>query len=360
MNRILQFTIFFTIFIAIYFALNYYVLYRITTFFDLPRKGTFYALTAVATLSYLLTTVLSKNLPGMISKALHCISSIWMGVMFFLFTALILYEIVRPLLAYLKVSPMTAGITILSIVAIVSICALMNALFIDIKEVEVPMTGLKDEMTVVQLSDVHVGSIRNSGFLQEIAEKVNKIGPDAVFITGDLVDGTAPLRDDMFHGLDKIKAPIFMVTGNHETYEGLDEVMKIISKTKIRLLRNEVTKLNGVQIIGVDFSEDKQKLKETLDSLKINKTRPSILLYHSPIGTEYANEAGINLQLAGHTHNGQIFPFNFLVRIEFKHIMGLYKLDGTRLYVSPGTGTWGPPMRLGSRNEITKFRLVPS
>ena len=127
--------------------------------------------------------------------------------------------------------------------------------------------------------------------------------------------------------------------------------------TKLRILRNELVVFNQIQVIGVEYSFEHDHLKNTLKRLKINYDTPSILLYHIPKGLKEANEVGIDLQLSGHTHNGQIMPFNFLVKLMFPYINGLYEYKGTKLYVSPGTGTWGPPMRIGSNCEITLIKL---
>jgi hypothetical protein len=117
----------------------------------------------------------------------------------------------------------------------------------------------------------------------------------------------------------------------------------------------------GLQVVGVDYPEKEgQKDNPVLKDIRIDSTKPSVLLYHTPAGLDDAVEAGIDLQLSGHTHNGQIFPFNYLAKLFYPKIKGLYRIKNMSLYVSPGTGTWGPPMRLGSNNEITLLNLVPS
>jgi uncharacterized protein len=113
----------------------------------------------------------------------------------------------------------------------------------------------------------------------------------------------------------------------------------------------------GIQVIGSEYSFDQNHMKKVINELKIRNDMPSIVLNHLPREIESAAEAGIGLQLSGHTHAGQMFPFNYLVRLMFKYMHGLYNYQGTYLYVSPGTGTWGPPMRLGSRCEITYITL---
>ena len=357
MNRIIQFIIFFSIFIAIYSGLNYYVLYRLTGFFNIQRNLWFYVAFAAATFSYMLTAAMEKNFPTLLTRMLHMITSTWMGVLFFFFLTLILYEIARH---FIRLSPQTFGIIVLCIVGALTVFSIVNALFITVNRIELPIEGLDEELTIAQISDVHFGSLRNSGLLKDITKKINAADPDVVVITGDLIDGTAPLKDGMFHELDSINAPMFFVTGNHETYEGLDKVMEILKTTKIVPLRNKLERFKGIQIIGVDYNESNGRLNTVLKDIKINQSVPAILLFHNPSQTDAAKKYGIDLQLSGHTHSGQVWPFNYLVRLQFKYLNGLYDLGGIKLYVSPGTGTWGPPMRLGSRNEITVLRLVPA
>jgi len=243
---------------------------------------------------------------------------------------------------------------VLGIALLISAVALFNGHTLVVEEVE--LEGFGTELNIVQLSDIHVGSVRGDGYLKRIVEKVNKLEPDAVVITGDLFDGSAPLHDDMIDPLNDIVAPVYFISGNHEMYEGIDEIRRIISNTKLHDLDDKVVEIKGVQLIGVGFEQQKNNLNGNIPSF--DKDKPAILLHHIPEGVDYAKSTGIDLMLTGHTHNGQIVPFNLLVKMIFSRSEGLYDVDGMKLYVSPGTGTWGPPMRLGSMNEITLLHLI--
>ena len=256
-----------------------------------------------------------------------------------------------------KIPGEIAGIIIVGLTGILSAYSLINSLYLNINEIEIPLNHLKNDMKVVQLSDIHIGSIRNSSYMEKIVEKTNKIEPEIIFITGDMVDGSARLHTNTFDAINKLKAPVFFITGNHETYEGLDEVFRVLRNTHMRVLRDEMVECKDIQIIGVEYSFEVNHMGNVLSRLKINSEKPSILLYHLPRELKAVAKAGIGLQLSGHTHAGQMFPFNYLVRLMFKYMHGIYKYDGTYLHVSPGTGTWGPPMRLGSRCEITVITL---
>jgi uncharacterized protein len=205
--------------------------------------------------------------------------------------------------------------------------------------------------------------MKDDAFLEKISRMTNKVNPDFTVITGDLVDGSAPLHKGMLSPINKIKSPVFYSTGNHEMYEGIDKVLKIVKETKIKYLGNKKIIFKGLQIIGIDYSDEKDysdKLFSTiLKNLKIEKNKPSILLYHLPLKLEKLDKAGINLHLAGHTHNGQIFPFNLFAKLQFKYIYGLHKFGNANQYISSGTGLWGPPMRILSKSEIVLIKLVP-
>ncbi|MDD2665752.1 MAG: metallophosphoesterase [Methanocellales archaeon] len=352
MNKRIQFVIYFLLFLLIYISLNSYVVLRLGGLLGIGRN-ILYLWIALATLSLPVAVYFERIFPNILSRIFYTVSALWMGILLFTLCSLLIYEVIRPFYTIPY-----AGMIIVIVVSVLSIISVINAVGIVVKEVEVPIKNLEEDVTLVQLSDIHAGTIRNSGFLKKIIEKANKLDPNIVMITGDMVDASARLHGSMFSDFNRLKAPIYFVTGNHEVYEETDKVYALFNDTKIRVLRNEAVDFDGIQIIGVEFSEDKGHLGKELEKLKIDKSKPAVLMYHSPAGTEDAKRAGIDLQLAGHTHSGQIFPFNFFLRMFFKHIKGLYDFEGMFLYVSPGTGTWGPYMRLGSRNEITLLKLI--
>lgn len=357
MNRIIQFILFFIVFISIFLAINSYSILRILNLLGIKRKPIFYAVILFFAFSYPLTIFLEKGFHNIFTRSLHAISAVSMGVLVFLFFSLLIYELVK----YIpSVKPFVAGITILIIVISLTIFSVINGFFLTVKTIDLEMNNLKDNISFVQLSDIHTGSIRNSAYLEKIVEKVNNLNPDFVVITGDLVDGTAKLHDAMFNPINSINSPVYFVTGNHEVYENLSKVIPILEKTKMQVLDNKIINTKGIQLVGVSYSQESNNLKTVLSNLKINSSKPSILLYHVPTEIDVAKENSINLMLSGHTHNGQIFPFTLLVKLVHPKIKGLYDVSGMNLYVSPGTGMWGPPMRLGSSNEITLFNLKSS
>ncbi|MFC1616393.1 metallophosphoesterase [Patescibacteria group bacterium] len=354
MSRILPVILFISVFTLLYLGLNSYTILRLSTLLKINHSKWIYGLIFLLTISLPLTTVIEKFVPNIFTRILYTIAALWIGIMFLLFSILIIYEIAK---LFISINTRIAGFSILGLVIILTIVSVITAFFVRVKYLDLEIKGLEEDLQIVQLSDMHMGTIRNSAYLNGIVERINEIDPDVVVITGDLVDGTAPLHEDMFKSFEKLSARIFLVSGNHEVYEGNDKIYKLFDKSKITVLDNEIVQFDGIQLIGVAFSESRTHLKGQLAELDINKDIPAILLYHPPLEYETAKKAGIDLQLSGHTHAGQIIPFNLIVNLFYPKTNGLYDLDGMHLYVNPGTGTWGPYMRLGSLNEITVFNI---
>ena len=357
MRRIIQYAMFISLFFVGFLVLNYYVLYGMSFLLGLPLNNTFYVVMIIASISYPLATLIERMVSNNFTRIFYTLASAWMGISFYLLFMLIIYLLLS---FFFPLPRESAGIIIIVLTIIISTYSIYKSYLLEINEIEIHLNGIKQDLKAVHLSDIHIGSIRNSGYMERIVNETNKLNPDVVFITGDMVDGSARLHKHTFKAIDSLNAPVFFVTGNHETYEGLEEVFRVLGCTKLKILQGELVEFKGIQVVGVGYSHRGDHLKNTLSKMKIKKEKPSILLYHLPVGLYEVNAAGIDLQLSGHTHNGQMIPFNFLVRLMFPYISGYYEYHGTQLYVSQGTGTWGPPMRLGSRCEIVLINLKSS
>src|SRR5690606_38881361 len=236
------------------------------------------------------------------------------------------------------------------------------------------LRGLPSELaglTIAQLTDIHVGPTIGRAFIEDLVRRTNALEPDVIAITGDLVDGSVAELGEAVRPLGELRARhgVFFVTGNHEYYSGADEWIAFLESIGIRVLRNERVTIEhegaAIDIAGVDDWEAKQfgnghgrDLRKALEGRA--PERKVVLLAHQPKQIDEAAELGVDLQLSGHTHGGQIVPFNFLVRLQQPYVAGLHDHGPTKLYVSPGTGYWGPPMRLGVAAEITRIELTPS
>lgn len=225
----------------------------------------------------------------------------------------------------------------------------------------------RDGYRIVQISDVHVGPTIGRGFVEEVVAKINALEPDLVAITGDLVDGTVEDLAEHVAPLANIVAKdgVFFVTGNHEYYSGAVAWCAHLARLGIRVLRNEHVRIgedDGFDVAGIDDASSRGLVPghgPDVHKALANRdpSRPVVLLAHQPKGVETADELGVDLQLSGHTHGGQLFPWNFLVRLQQPFVAGLHRVRKTQIYVSRGTGYWGPPMRLGAPAEITEILL---
>jgi hypothetical protein len=357
MNRVLGFFIFLFVFLAAYLGMHFYVFTRLGGLLAIRRTLAFYLVMVFVAILFPTASIAERYFDGSFLRAIYAVSAAWLGILFFALVALVFYEIFH---LFVKTQSRVTGIVIIAIVTLVSLYAIVNAMFINVKTFEIPIANLDKPVSIVQISDLHIGTIHNSAYLENVVKKVNGLNPDMVLITGDLVDGTGPLNLKSLLPLKELKPKSFFTTGNHEQYEGVDKVIVLVRQTGVQILRDEIADYQGIQIVGIDNPvAEFAKSNAVIEKMQIDKSKPTVLMFHPPQGLSEANKAGVDLQLSGHTHNGQIFPFNFLVKLFYPMVKGLYNVNGTYLYTSPGTGTWGPPMRLGSRNEITVIRLVP-
>jgi len=230
---------------------------------------------------------------------------------------------------------------------------------------EVIIKDLPDEWNnkvVVQISDVHLGPVYRERSFARLLNKVQTLNPEAVFITGDLFDGMESDFHWLNHPFTKMRVPqgIYYSFGNHDLYLGFDRAMELLKGNPVTILDNKMTVVNGLQIIGINYSFNKDfDLEEAiLKQVGYSKGKPSILLFHEPKNIKLAEKAEIDLQLSGHTHNGQIFPFNYLAKLAYKgYGHGIFTEGDFSLIVNRGAGTWGPPIRTSGQSEIVKIIL---
>lgn len=233
-----------------------------------------------------------------------------------------------------------------------AIYALLNAQRLHVKTLRISGKPQIENQSIVQLSDVHIGS-RSPKYLERIVKKVQRLDPTWVVITGDLLDSQDIGKTEL-DPLRQIADRTLLVTGNHERYEGIDRVTSILESLGVRVLRNEEVDALPFQFVGIDDHDSPSHLIDQLKRFEPLQDAYRVLLYHRPHGMEHASNWGFDLMLVGHTHRGQIFPFHLIVRRFFRFIHGTHRFGNMTLHISSGTGTWGPILRLGSRNEITR------
>jgi predicted MPP superfamily phosphohydrolase len=357
-SKTAQYIAFYSVFLLVFFGMHLYVYLRLKKMFSPAPSYWYFVAVVVLALSFPACTLLEKFFPNTVTMLLYTVAAGWLGVLFLFLSTLVVLEPVRP---FMNINTPFVGKCVVVFVAVLSMLGIINALFIRVTEVRIPLAGLEKPVRAAMLSDLHVGTIHNSGFLKRIVSKTNNLQPEVVFITGDFFDGTGPITEKTVLPLSGLQVPSFFVMGNHEKFFGMDRVQRLIEPTGVRVLRNAVAQYRGLQIIGIDNPErENRKDNEQIHRVAFDRSRPNVLLYHTPVGIEDARRAGVMVQLSGHTHNGQLYPFNLLVKLFYPYTRGLYDLDGLLLYVTPGSGTWGPPMRLGSSNEITLITFVPA
>ena len=227
-----------------------------------------------------------------------------------------------------------------------------------------------DELTIVQLTDVHIGNTIGKAFVQECVDRINALKPDIVVITGDLVDRKIENAKDDLSPLKELQSTFgtYFVLGNHEYYHGAEDIANYMPELNVKALLNEsVIIRDGDKALNLVGINDLQSIRfETLpiDTYRafenVDKTVPTILLSHQPKSIELVKDKVYDLMLSGHTHGGQIFPFGFLVMLQQPFLAGLHAVTSSKqIFVSRGTGYWGPPVRVFAPSEISILTLKP-
>lgn len=264
-----------------------------------------------------------------------------------------------PIPSVLLKSIFFAGALIVSVIGVYRAwCPKISSYDIDIKD----LPAAWDNKVVVQISDVHLGPVYRERFFSRLVDRINALQPEAVFITGDLFDGMEADFSWLESPFNNLSVPkgIYYSFGNHDLYLGFNRVISLLQGNPVTVLDNKMVVKDGLQIIGINYSfnSDFDLEEAILKQVGYDQTSPSLLLFHVPKNTDLAKSAGIDLQLSGHTHDGQVWPFNYVAKIAFKgYSYGLFQDGDFSLIVNAGAGTWGPPMRTSARSEIVKITL---
>jgi predicted MPP superfamily phosphohydrolase len=381
MGRTAGFIIFFTIVLGVYFGGNFYIYKRAIQ--ALHSGGTFLFLFRI----FLLALILAFPVGHLVDHYCRCqasnflsvIGSFWLAPMLYFFLTLVLIDLFRVINHYFMIfpqfintNPVTAGrvlfIGVFLLVSLTLFFGFKSARNVKITRIDITLKKLSREhnaLNIVQISDMHLGTIIHKKRLIEIVDKANALDPDLVLITGDLVDESVDRLEDMVEPLSKIKSRlgVYAVTGNHEFYAGVDQAVRFMEQAGVRVLRNRYVTIDSIlNLVGLDYITPEQQSARKdppLESIMrdMDKSLPTILMYHAPVRLEKAEAAGIDLQLSGHTHKGQLFPFNFITNLVYTIDSGYARIGNMQIYVSNGVGTWGPPVRVGAPPEIVQIRL---
>ena len=382
---VLRYVIFFAVALLVLGGAHYYIWARLVRDAALPSPWARIATALIVGLFVVMMTcfVAMRSMSRSTAAPITWIGFTWLGVMFFLSISLGASDLVK-VIAVRKggsapadperrqaIARLFGGAAALVGLG-ASAAGLASALSpVAVRRVRVAIDRLGKGTSgyrIVQISDVHVGPTIGKEFIESVVARINALQPDLIAITGDLVDGSVSELEEHVAPLAKLQARdgVFFVTGNHEYYSGADEWITHLGTLGVRVLRNERVRIGGeagFDLAGIDDASSHGNghgpdLRKALAGR--DDSRACVLLAHQPRGIELADSLGVDLQLSGHTHGGQMFPWNFLVRLQQPFVAGLHKLARAQIYVSRGTGYWGPPMRVGAPAEITEIELVPT
>jgi predicted MPP superfamily phosphohydrolase len=336
-------------------------------FFDLPGWVVWQIVPGALALSFIPATILRFRLSHPALRLVYALSAAWLGALNFAFFASLACWIVE------AVASMTAwpwsrssmAAVLFALAWMVTVYGLINAACLRTTRVTVKLPNLPEAWrgrTVALVTDLHLGPLSGPAFLRRVLARLRILKPDAVLISGDMFDGPTLGLDALVAPWSEFSAPrgVFYVTGNHDEFAERSLYLEPVKRVGLRVLNNEMTSVDGLQIIGVHDAEagNPNQLRSILRQVQLDRAQASILLAHRPVNLSVAAEEGVSLQLSGHTHGGQIWPWNLLVfRIYGRFGHGLSRNGKLQVYTSYGVGTWGPPLRVGTTSEIVLIRF---
>jgi uncharacterized protein len=382
MTRTVGFIIFFTIVIVLYSLLNTYIYLRglHAIPYGSALRPWFIGIFWFVSLSYFAARLLERIWISWFTDALVWIGSFWLGAIAYLIIILLAIDLLRSINYIIPFFPdfitknyqntkliifyAVSGVVLLTIIG-----GRINQALPQIKSLDLVIqkkSPLK-ELNVVMVSDVHLGTIICNSHFMRIVDKINSLNPDIVIVAGDLVDEDIQpvIRQNLGETIRQIKSKygVYGITGNHEYIGGVEEACKYLTEHGVVMLRDSVVKVgDAFMLVGrEDISIGQfsgKKRKQLSDLMKdADKSLPVILMDHQPLHLNDAVDNGADLQLSGHTHHGQLWPFNYIAQSVYEVSWGYKQKGNTQFYVSCGVGTWGPPMRTGNRPEVVQLKL---
>lgn len=370
-----QMFIFITIVLLIYSLANVYIFLKGYNVIPILRdhRILYTLIFFLLAFTFVAAKIIESRHSSIISDILNIVGGFWMAFLLYGFIFLFLSDI---LLLFLRIPGLIKGQDILLFrkwsffVTVILSCLLItggfiNALIPTVRNYEITINksaGDIKNLRIAAVSDIHLGSIIRNRSLKKLSEMLTGIKPDIIFLLGDIVDGEIGpvIRGDLlkYFQYPKCADGLFAITGNHEFIGGASRTIPYIESKGIRILKDEVVTLNGgIQLIGrIDkdsrsfYGKERKSLEELIKLT--DTTKPVILLDHQPFKLDESEKYGIDLQLSGHTHNGQMWPLNHITRMIFELSYGYLKKGNTQIIVSSGFGIWGPRVRSGSRSEV--------
>jgi predicted MPP superfamily phosphohydrolase len=374
--------------IGLLYSLHYYIAKRmiLDPALDEPWRTLLLVTLGILGASLVVQPIAERRIHPPLSRIIAWPASLWMGFGFYLLVLLGITDLVYLLGGGAAQAAPGGGEDVGSAALLRAVFAGSAAFVIagislrsglrdpEVRRLEIPLErwpAQLDGFRIVQISDIHIGPILGKAFAGRLVDRVNDLEPDLIAITGDLVDGAvAQVGDDVapFGGL-RGRLGSYFVTGNHDHYSGVGSWCDHLSGLGVRVLRNQRVEIRDREtcfdLVGVDDHRGSHLGDDGGEDLELafagrDAARPAVLLAHDPATFKRASQLSLDLQLSGHTHGGQMWPFHYLVRLVMPFIAGRYRRSDAELYVSSGTGFWGPPMRLFAPAEITEITLRSS
>jgi predicted MPP superfamily phosphohydrolase len=381
--RTVMFIVFFGIFFVIMGSISLYIFVRGLQSIpaDSSLRHAYSVVFWTVALSFMGGRLLERFLPSILANLLIWMGSFWIAAMLYFLIAIASLDLLRLVHHFIPFFPSAvtgnyaqakyitlAGVT--GLVGFLLLAGHINAMLPRVRELSLSTpqkaAGMKD-LDIVAASDIHLGTIVGRSHLDQIVDKINSLDPDLVLLPGDIVDeDLAPvIKQNLGESLRKLRTRlgVYAVTGNHEYIGGVEEACAYLTEHNITMLRDQSVKVgDSIYIVGREdrsmnrFAGGQRKSLAELMAA-VDRSYPVILMDHQPFGLDEAAGQGIDLQLSGHTHAGQLWPINYIVDSIYELAWGYKKTAGTHFYVSNGVGTWGPPLRLGNRPEIVRIRI---
>ena len=377
--------VFLLVVLGVYGLANFYILRRgwqALSRYPFPRTA-FLVVFGLLILAYPLGRVLDGASRGVVSDVLIRSGSFYLALMLHLFFLLVVVDVFRLANVFLNFFPkgftadprktgLIAFITVMGIGLGVVVGGYVNALHLRLRTIEIDIdkpagAGFRT-LNIAMASDIHLGTVTGSRRLEKVVGRLNALEPDIVLLPGDIVDESVSRAEEekMISCLRSIHAPlgVFSVSGNHEVYGGLEKNLEYLRRGGVRVLQDEAVLVDEAFVLAgrkdptiLQSKERRMPIREILEKTGADPKLPIILLDHQPVRLMEAVDAGIDLQLSGHTHAGQLFPLNLINKKIWEKYWGYLRKEKTQYYISCGVGTWGPPVRTGSIPEIVRIKV---
>lgn len=358
----------FIVTIQLILFLTHFLIYETWTFSPTGSRGLWLELVVgFLSISFITASVLAFRYTNPLLRTFYRAAAVWLGMVSFLFIASVSSWIILGTARLLGLNPdFHRMVEVMFGAAMVAgLYGVFNAGWTRITRATVRLANLPEAWRgrrAALISDVHLGHVRNGSFLRRMVAKILSEAPDAIFIAGDLYDGTAIDARQAAEPLSRLTAPhgVYFVAGNHEQFGDDSKYLHAVAAAGVRVLSNEKVEVDGLQIVGVPYRNAAPvgHFASVLRAIGLDRDRASILLTHAPDHPEIAEAAGVSLQLSGHTHLGQFIPWSWMARRIYRQfVYGLSRIGKMQVFTSSGAGTWGPPLRLGSNPEIVMLEF---